>query len=79
MNVEACMRLRAWVSQVASSASRVSGIGCHQSNLIAVRGGQGLPHGFPLRQSAAPAIGHGAVLVVERLLSGARQRGVCKE
>ena len=26
-----------------------------------------------------PAIGRGAVLVVERLLSGARQRGVCKE
>lgn len=34
------MRLRAWVSQVASSASRVSEIGCHQSNLIAVRGGK---------------------------------------
>lgn len=29
--------------------------------------------------SAAPVIGGDAVLVVERLLSGARQRGVCKE
>jgi hypothetical protein len=32
-----------------------------------------------LRQSATPAVGRGAVLVVERLLSDARQRGVCKE
>ncbi|GAA2983432.1 hypothetical protein GCM10010460_19190 [Microbacterium terrae] len=32
-----------------------------------------------LRLAAAPAFGRGAVLVVERLLSDARQRGVCKE
>lgn len=36
-------------------------------------------HSGPLRQSADPAIGHGAVLVFERLLSAARQREVCKE
>ena len=35
--------------------------------------------GGSLRQSATKASGRGAVLVVERLLSGARQRGVCKE
>lgn len=40
---------------------------------------QTLDAGSPFRHSAASAVGRGAVLVVERLLSGARQRGVCKE
>lgn len=33
----------------------------------------------PFRHPATAANGGGGVLVVERLLGGARQRGVCKE
>ena len=37
------------------------------------------PHSSPPPTFSPLAIGRGAVLVGERLLSGARQRGVCKE
>ena len=43
------------------------------------RHGVTLSHSGPLRQSAHTTLGRGTVLLVERLLSEARQRGVCEE